>query len=362
MIATVSTPEVLNRQVRLKERPTGMPDAGTWTFTETPVPVPKDGEFAVKNLFISIDPAMRVWLNAPGSEVVHVTAAINIGDVMRASVIGRVTTSRHVDFMEGDLVAGRLGVQEYAVCNGFDMIGQAVVPVTAHIPGMPGAAGTVPASAYLGVLGVPGLTGYFGLLDVGKPQPGETVVVSGATGAVGSVAGQVARIKGCRVVGIAGGPEKCRLLVETLGFDAAVDYRAGNVEAQLAAACPKGIDVYFDNTGGQILDAALANLAVRGRVVMCGSMSQYTTTGPVVGPANYRSLLLKRGRMEGFIVYDYATQYEAARAELSGWLADGSLIAREDVMEGIDSFPRALNRVLAGEKFGKLLIRLTDGN
>jgi NADPH-dependent curcumin reductase len=343
----------INHQVRLRERPTGRPAPGTWEFTQVPVPEPADGEFVVKNMFISIDPAMRVWLNAPDSKVVHVTAAINIGDVMRASVIGRIVASRHEDFRVGELVAGRLGVQDYAVCNGFDMIGQAVLPIEP---------GTTSPSAYLGVLGVPGLTAYFGLLDVGRPQPGETVVVSGATGAVGSVAGQVARIKGCRVVGIAGGPEKCRYLVETLGFTAAVDYKAGNVQAHLTAACPKGIDVYFDNTGGDILDAALANLAVRARVVMCGSMSQYTTTGPVVGPANYRALLLKRARMEGFIVYDYAAQYEAGRAELAGWLAEGLLLAREHVMDGIRSFPEALNRALAGDKSGKLLIRLAGGD
>ncbi len=351
MSTATATPS-MNRQVRLRERPTGFPGPQTWEFTSTQVPEPADGQFLVRNLFISIDPAMRVWLNAADSKVVHVTAAINIGDVMRASVIGRVTDSRYPGFKVGDLVAGRLGVQEYALCDGSDMIGQPVLRI---------APGTATPSAYLGVLGVPGLTAYFGMLDVGRPQPGETVVVSGATGAVGSVAGQVARIKGCSVVGIAGGPEKCRYLVETLGFDAALDYKTPDVAAHLAAACPKGIDVYFDNAGGDILDAALAHLAVRARVVLCGSMTQYTTTGPVVGPANYRALLLKRARMEGFIVYDYADRYEAGRAELAGWLADGSLIAREHVMQGIESFPEALNRALAGDKSGKLLIRLADG-
>lgn len=346
-----SAPVHVNHQVRLRERPTGMPGPSTWTFTQEPVPVPAKGEFAVRNLFISIDPAMRVWLNDPGSQVVHVTAAINIGDVMRASVVGRVIDSRHPEFKAGDMVVGRMGVQEYALSDGRDMIGQPVLRIASE---------AVVPSAYLGVLGVPGLTAYFGLLDVGRPLPGQTVAVSGATGAVGSVVGQIARIKGCRVVGIAGGPEKCRYLVETLGFDAAVDYKAGDVQAQLAAACPNGIDVYFDNVGGDILDAALANLAARARVVLCGSMSQYTTTGKVVGPANYRSLLLKRARMEGFIVYDYAARYEEARAELAGWLASGSLIAREHVLHGIETFPQALNLALSGDKSGKLLIQLAE--
>lgn len=341
----------LNRQVRLRERPVGMPGPGTWSFTTEPVPEPGDGQFLVRNLFLSIDPAMRVWLNAPDSGVVHVTASIALGAVMRASVIGQVAASRHRGFREGDLVAGRLGVQEWAASDGTDMIGQPVLAIPAH---------GAPASAYLGVLGIPGLTAYFGLLDVGRPQPGQTVVVSGATGAVGSVAAQIARIQGCRTVGIAGGPDKCRYLRETLGLDGAADYRAPDFEAQLAAATPDGIDVYFDNAGGDVLDAALARLAVRARVVMCGSMSQYTGTGKVVGPSNYRALLNKRARMEGFIVYDYADRYEAARAELAGWLAEGRIVAREQVLDGIDSFPQALNLALAGDKLGKLLVRL-DG-
>ena len=339
----------INRQVRLRERPTGMPGPQTWEFTEEPVPAPADGQFVAQVLCISIDPAMRVWLNAPGSQVRHVTAAIDIGDVMRASVVARVQQSRHPGFTTGQLVAGRLGVQQYAVCDGTDMIGQTVVPLPQDIER---------PSLYLGALGIPGLTGYFGLLDVGRPQPGQTVLVSGATGAVGSVVGQVARLKGCRAVGIAGGPEKVRYLTETLGLHAAIDYQAGDLPAQLARHCPDGVDVYFDNAGGDILDAALGALADRGRVVLCGSMSQYTRTGPVAGPSNYRALLLKRGRMEGFIVYDYAERYAQARAELAAWIASGALIAPEERMHGIDSFPEALNRALAGRKTGKLLVEL----
>jgi NADPH-dependent curcumin reductase CurA len=341
----------LNRQVRLRARPEGMPADDIWSFTAEPVPEPGEGQFLVRNLYLSIDPAMRVWLNAPDSGVVHVTASVAIGELMRASVIGQVAASRHTAFAVGDLVAGRLGVQEWAVSDGRDMIGQAVTAIPAT---------GAPASAYLGVLGIPGLTAYFGLLDVGRPQPGQTVVVSGATGAVGSVAAQIARLQGCRTVGIAGGAEKCRYLRETLGLDGAADYRAADFEAQLAAATPDGIDVYFDNAGGDVLDAALARLALRARVVMCGSMSQYTRTGKVVGPSNYRALLNKRARMEGFIVYDYADRYAAARAELAGWLADGRIVAREQVLDGIDSFPQALRLALAGDKLGKLLVRLAD--
>ena len=338
---------LINRQVRLSVRPVGMPDADTWRFTTEPVASPGEGEFLVKVLCISMDPAMRVWLNVGDSYV----SPVGIGEVMRASVVATVIESKHSDYLLGDCVAGRLGVQQYAISDGTDMIGQPMV----KIPNS-----TVTPSAYLGVLGVPGLTAYFGLLEVGRPEAGQTVVVSGATGAVGSVVGQIARIKGCRVIGIAGGPEKCAYLENSLGFDGAIDYQAGDVSDQLARLCPDGIDVYFDNVGGDILDAALTRLALRARVVLCGSMSQYTATGPVVGPRNYRALLIKRARMEGIIVYDYAARYEEARNELAGWLADGSLIAREEVLEGLDSFPDALQRTLTGGKIGKLLVRLAN--
>lgn len=338
---------LVNHQVRLAAHPTGIPGPETWRFTSEPVPEPAEGEFLAKVLCIAMDPAMRVWLNAGDSYVKHV----GLGEVMRASVVATVIASRHPGFATGDLVAGRLGVQEYAISSGVDMIGQAMVKIPK---------GAAHPSAYLGVLGVPGLTAYFGLLDVGRPEAGQTVVVSGATGAVGSVAGQIARIKGCRVVGIAGGPDKCAYLTEVLGFAGAVDYQAGDVSGQLARLCPDGIDIYFDNVGGEILDAALTRLALRARVVLCGAVSQYSATGPAAGPANYRNLLIKRARMEGFVLYDYAARYEEARAELARWLADGSLIAREEVMEGLDSFPEAMRRMLTGSKTGKLLVHLAE--
>ena len=338
---------LINHQVRLNAHPVGMPGPETWRFTTEPIAAPAEGEFLSKVLCISMDPAMRVWLNAGDSYVRHV----GLGEVMRASVVATVIASKHPGFSPGDCVAGRLGVQQYAISNGVDMIGQTMVKIPK---------GTIAPSAYLGVLGVPGLTAYFGLLEVGRPEAGQTVVVSGATGAVGSVVGQIARIKGCRVVGIAGGPDKCAYLKDSLGFDGAVDYQAGNVSEQLARLCPDGIDIYFDNVGGEILDAALTQLALRARVVLCGAMSQYTATGPIVGPKNYRALLIKRARMEGFVLYDFAARYEEARRELASWIADGSLIAREEVMEGLDSFPDAMRRMLSGGKTGKLLIRLAD--
>lgn len=335
----------LNRQVRLRERPQGIPADTVWEFTSEPLRAPAEGEFLARHLYLSIDPAMRVWMDPSDTYV----PAVGIGEVMRAGVIARVEHSRHPSFPEGSHVMGRLGVQEFAYSNGTDMIGQPLVPIQANSAAL---------SRYLGVLGVPGLTAYFGLLAVGRPEPGQTVVVSGATGAVGSVVGQIARIKGCRVIGIAGGPEKCHYLTETLGFDGAIDYRGDEVAERLHALCPDGIDVYFDNAGGEILDTALARLALRARVVLCGAMSQYTRTGPAHGLKNYRALVARRARMEGIIVYDYMDHYDTARAEIAHWLETGRLQAREEVMYGLESFPEALRRALAGTKFGKLLIQL----
>lgn len=339
---------LINRQVRLNARPTGMPGPETWRFTSEPAAAPAEGEFLAKVLYIAMDPAMRVWLNEGDSYVRHV----GLGEVMRASVVAVVLESRHSDYAPGDYVAGRLGVQQYAISNGTDMIGEPLVRIPNNSKVQP--------SAYLGVLGVPGLTAYFGLLEIGRPEAGQTVVVSGATGAVGSVVGQIARIKGCRVIGIAGGADKCAYLTDSLHFDGAVDYKAGDVPGQLSRLCPNGIDVYFDNVGGDVLDTALSRLAMRARVVICGAASQYASSGPVKGPSNYRALMIKRARMEGFILYDFAARYGEARRALTDWIMDGSLIGREEVMEGLDSFPQAMQRMLTGDKTGKLVIRLAD--
>jgi hypothetical protein len=284
---------------------------------------------------------MRGWMNEGKSYI----RPVAIDEVMRAGAAGKVLASRHPGFKEGDLVAGTFGVQRYAISDG-----KGVRKVDTRF---------APLATYLGALGMPGMTAYFGLLDIGKPQPGETVVVSGAAGAVGSVVGQIAKIKGCRAVGIAGGADKCAYLTEKLGFDAAIDYKAGDVKAALKTHCPDGIHVYFDNVGGEILDAALTRLALRARIVICGAISQYNNTTPVKGPANYLSLLVNRASMTGMVVFDYADRYGEAAREMAQWIAAGKLIAREDIVTGgIDDFPGTLLKLFRGENFGKLVLAL----
>ena len=329
-----------NRQYRLAARPVGLPRRTDWTFTEAPAPEPADGEFLVRVLYVSLDPAMRGWMNDAKSYL----PPVPLGEVMRAGGVGRVVASRHPDYAVGEHVVGMFGVQEYALTRGKGV--HRVDPARAPLP------------RYLGALGMPGMTAYFGLLDVGKPQPGQTVVVSGAAGAVGALVGQIARIKGCRAVGIAGGAAKCAYLVDALGFDAAIDYRSDDVRAQLAAHCPAGIDVYFDNVGGEILDAALARLAMHARVVICGAISQYNSTTGVRGPSNYLSLLVNRASMTGMLVFDYADRYAEGMRDMGAWLASGRLQAREDVVGGLDNFPEALLMLFKGENNGKLVLEI----
>jgi NADPH-dependent curcumin reductase CurA len=330
----------INHQVRLAARPSGLPQASDWDFTEEPVPTPGDGQFVVQASFISLDPAMRGWMNAGASYI----AAVEIGDVMRAGVVGRVTASEHPGFAVGDHVYSDFGVQEYALSDGKGAI--KIDPSLAPLP------------TYLGTLGLPGMTAYFGLLDTGKLKEGDTVVVSGAAGAVGSVAGQIAKIKGCRVIGIAGGAEKCRWLTDDLGFDAAIDYKAEDVRATLREAAPTGVDLYFDNVGGEILDAVLTRLARGARIVICGAVSQYNAT-EVRGPANYLSLLVARASMTGMVVFDYAARYGQAAAEIAGWMSEGRLISREDIAQGgLSAFPDTLLKLFAGENTGKLVLQV----
>ena len=330
----------MNHQVRLASRPAGLPTRDQWRFTEEPVPPPGEGEFVVRIAYLSLDPAMRGWMNEGKSYI----APVALGDVMRAGAVGRVVASRHPKFREGDAVSGLFGVQEYAKSDGKGA--HVVDPKLAPLP------------RYLGVLGMTGLTAYFGLFDVGKPQPGETVVVSAAAGAVGSVVGQLAKAHGCRVVGIAGGADKCAWL-RTLGFDAAIDYKAEDVKAALKAHCPKGIDVYFDNVGGEILEAALGRLALHARVVVCGAISQYNSEGGPKGPANYLSLLVNRASMTGMVVFDYAARYGEGARHLAALLQQGKLQAREDVVKGgVAAFPEALLRLFRGENTGKLVLEV----
>jgi NADPH-dependent curcumin reductase CurA len=332
-----------NHQVRLAARPSGLPQASDWSFTEEPVPTPAAGEFVVAISYISLDPAMRGWMNAGASYI----DPVEIGDVMRAGAVGEVIASEHPGFAVGDHVYGQFGAQEYALSDGRGAL--KIDPSLAPLP------------TYLGTLGMTGMTAYFGLLDTGKLKEGETVVVSGAAGAVGSVAGQIAKIKGCRVIGIAGGEEKCRWLIDDLGFDAAIDYKTQDVARALREAAPDGVDVYFDNVGGEILDAVLTRLARGARIVLCGAISQYNATGGVRGPANYMALLVARGSMTGMLVFDYADRYPEAAGEIAGWMREGRLLSREDIVEGgVSAFPDALLKLFAGENTGKLVLRVAS--
>lgn len=330
-----------NRQVRLTSRADAIPQAQHFAIADTPVPEAPEGGLLVRNRFLSVEPAMRGWVSA----VANYARPVGIGDVMRAFAAGEVIASRHPDYAEGDLVSGLFGWQDYA----------AVLPasVTRKLREP-----DLPLSASLGVLGLNGVTAYFALLEVGRPQAGETVVVSTAAGAVGSCVGQIARIKGCRTVGIAGGAEKVRQCLEEFGYDAAIDYRAGDLDTALAAAAPDGAHVYFDNTSGPISDAVLRHLADRARIVVCGTASVASWDPWPTGPRPERHLLVKRARMEGFLAFDYAHRTEEAVAQLAAWVREGKLRTREHILDGIEQAPGAIAMLYCGENTGKLLVRL----
>jgi NADPH-dependent curcumin reductase CurA len=338
---------IVNHQIRLAARPNGLPTRDDWSSTTAPVIEPDDGGLLVKTLSLSLDPAMRGWMNEGKSYI----APVEVGDVMRAGGIGVVVASRNPLFAVGDHVSGAPGVQQYW------LVGEKQV-ARGDVSTIDLRAGTI--GQWLNVLGMPGMTAYFGLMDVGQPKAGETVVVSGAAGAVGQTVGQLAKIKGCRAVGIAGGPQKCQWVVEELGFDACIDYKAGDVKAGLKEHCPNGVDVYFDNVGGDILDAVLTRIARGARIVVCGAISQYNNTGAVKGPANYLSLLVNRARMEGIVVFDYAPRFPVAIAEMSGYLKDGRMKSREDVVVGLETFPETLLKLFRGENFGKLILQVAE--
>jgi len=328
-----------NHRFTLAARPVGLPKPTDFAYEEEDLREPGDGEFVVSVQYISLDPAMRGWMNEGKSYV----RPVAIGELMRAMAIGSVIESKHPRFAVGTHVAGLFGLQEYAMSNG-----EGLMPIDPKLAPLP---------VMLSTLGMPGLTAYFGLLDIGKPVAGNTVVVSGAAGAVGSVVGQIAKIHGCRVVGIAGGADKCRYLGE-LGFDAAIDYKAADVKAALRESCPKSIDVFFDNVGGDILDAALTQLAPRARIIICGAISQYNNTTPVKGPSNYLSLLVNRASMTGMVVFDYTPRFPAAIAEMAQWMAAGKLRSREDIVQGLAQFPQALLKLFTGENHGKLVLQV----
>ncbi len=334
---------LMNRQFRLAARPVGMPKASDWNLTTEALRELNDGEILVKTLYISLDPAMRGWMNEGKSYI----RPVAINEVMRAGAIGRVVASKSAKFAVGDAVTGLIGVQEYWLGAADDR--------TASMYKIDETQAPLPA--YLNALGMPGMTAYFGLLDVGLPKAGETVVVSGAAGAVGMTVGQIAKQKGCRVVGIAGGKDKCDFVVKELGFDACIDYKNGSVKDGLKEHCPNGVDVYFDNVGGEILDAVLLKINMKARIIICGAISQYNATSAVKGPSNYLSLLVNRAKMEGIVVFDYAKRYHEAVAEMAKWMKEGSFKSKEDVVAGFDTFPQTLLMLFEGKNFGKLVLQ-----
>ena len=331
-----------NKQFLLAARPQGELKDSDWQLVETPVDALKDQQIAVKTEYISLDPAMRGWLNEGKSYI----EPVELGAVMRAFAVGQVTESTDPGFAVGDYVGGMGGVQQYYVgsAKGFTKVDPTLAPL----------------ERYLSVLGMPGMTAYFGLLNTGLPKEGETVVVSGAAGAVGGVVGQIAKIKGCRAVGIAGGAKKCEYLVNELGFDDAIDYKNESVSDGLRRTCPDGVDVYFDNVGGDILNTVLTRINMRARIVICGAISQYNNTEAPNGPSNYLSLLVNRARMEGIVVFDNVANYGTAAVEMAGWIAEGKLKAKEHIVEGIENFPDTLMMLFRGENFGKLVLKVSE--
>ena len=329
-----------NVVVRLVKRPSGMVTPDCFSIQPEPVGEPDAGEITVKVAFVSLDPAMRGWMTDRKSYI----PPIGLGEVMRAGIVGEVVKSNAAQFAVGDFVSGWGGAAQYF--TGAAMMFTRVDPSLA------------PLERLIGGLGMPGLTAYFGLLEVGAMQPGETVVVSGASGAVGAMVGQIAKIKGGTVIGIAGGPEKCAYCVDTLGYDACIDYKSENVSARLAALIPNGLDVYFDNVGGEILEACMNHLRMKARVVICGAISVYNATDLPPGPRNYLNLLVQSARMEGFVVTTYAARAGEAVQTMAGWMNEGKLQFKEDVQTGIERFPEVFNMLFTGENFGKLLLKV----
>ncbi len=353
MSATLT--QAVNHQIRLAARPVGEAGPECWQFTEEAVTEPAEGGVLVKVLSLSLDPAMRGWLNEGKSYIPPVA----IGEVMRAGGIGVVAASKNAAFPVGSHVTGGPGVQEYWSVAADQIKRSGMAKIDLRV-------GSI--NQWLNVLGMPGMTGYFGLMDVGMPKAGETVVISGAAGAVGQTVGQIAKLKGCRVVGIACCPAKCEWVVKELGFDACIDYKASAPESAtkwdavkdgLKQHCPQGVDIYFDNVGGEILDTVLTRINKKARIIICGAISQYNNTTPVQGPKNYLSLLVNRARMEGIVVFDYADRYHLAIAEMAGYLKDGRMKSKEDVVTGgVAAFPGTLGKLFSGANFGKLVLQV----
>ena len=332
-----------HRVIKMASHPAGALEDDDFELVDEPVPEPADGEALVRTLYLSLDPAIRVWMNGIDTYV----PGIHVGDVMRAGGLGEVVQSRNAAYTEGDLVFGMMQWSEYCIAR-------------AGPDGMMALPRQEPITAFLSVLGVTGLTAYFGMLDVAQPKEGETVVVSGAAGAVGSVAGQIGKIIGCRVVGIAGGPEKCEWITDELGFDAWIDYKSQDVAARLRETCPDGIDVYFDNVGGEILDAVLGQINLHARIALCGAISQYDTAELSPGPRNVLNLIPQRGRMEGFILLDYRDRFVDAILQLGQWVQEGRIRYAEDIVDGLENAPGAFRRLFTGENTGKLIVKVAE--
>lgn len=335
----------INRQWLLAKRPFGAVSRNNFEYREVPIPEVGEGEVLVRTLYLSFDPTQRGWMEDRESYL----PPVQLGEPMRAGSVGQVAESDHPDFSPGDLVQTLGGWQDYQVVNP-----AASLRMMTKLP--PG----VEPAMMLSVLGTTGQTAYWGMLDLGAPKSGETVLVSGAAGATGSVAGQIARLKGCRVIGIAGGAEKCAWLTEKARFDAAIDYKHEDVDARIGELCPNRVDIFFDNVGGGILEAALNHINMRARVVLCGGISSYNATSPVPGPANLMNLVVMRARMEGFIVIDYFDRFRTAAEEIVAWIQAGELVYEVDIQEGFENIPDTLNRLFTGQNMGKQLLKIAD--
>ena len=332
---------MINKKMILINRPTGIPEKNTWSFEEELISDIKDGQILIKHQYISLDPAMRGWMNNSKSYI----PPVEIGTVMRAGTVGEVIkVNNNTNFKVGDFVSGWGGVQEYSISDGknYSIIKDKNNPI----------------HRYLGALGMPGMTAYFGIINEGKIKSGDIVLVSAAAGAVGSLVGQIAKIKGCKVIGIAGGNEKCKYVKDQLGFDEVIDYKNDNIYSALKKYCPEGIDVYFDNVGGEILDAALAKLKMNARIVICGAISQYNNTSRTKGPSNYLSLLVNRATMSGMVVFDYKNDYPMAINQISEWFKQGKLKSNESIFQGIDNFYEVFLKLFNGNKRGKLILKI----
>ncbi|MXY47353.1 MAG: NADP-dependent oxidoreductase [Chloroflexi bacterium] len=331
-----------NRKITLKSRPSGYPTPTDFEMIEEPIPQPGEGEVLVQAIWLSLDPYMRGRIGEGAS----MAGPLPLGEVMIGGVVGRIVKSRNPSFSAGEIVEGNLGWQEYATSNGTDLR-----RVDASLG---------PLSTALSVLGMTGMTAYFGFLDVCEPKPGDVVVVSAASGAVGQVVGQIAKIAGCYVVGTAGSQDKIDYIVKELGFDAGINYKTENIGEAIAAVCPNGIDVYFDNVGGPVTDAVMENLALRARIAICGQISQYNLSEPEMGPRNIRMLNIRQAKMEGFLVFQFANRHDEGRQRIAQWIREGKLKYREDIVEGIENAPTAFIGMLRGENFGKMLIKISD--